>query len=104
MKGVFVGTSGWVYKSWAAEFYPKGLPAREHFNFYATQFNTVEINNTFYRLPTEEMVRGWNKKAPDGFVFAAKGSRFITQMKKLNVTPESIAIYFERIRLLREHL
>jgi uncharacterized protein YecE (DUF72 family) len=80
------------------------LPAAKHLEFYATQFPTVELNTTFYRLPSEQMVRGWHRRAPKGFVFAAKGSRFITQMKKLNVTSDSIAIYFERISPLKEHL
>jgi uncharacterized protein YecE (DUF72 family) len=104
MEGLFVGTSGWVYKGWAGTFYPKEVPAKEHLGFYASNFNTVEINASFYRLPTETMVRGWRERAPKGFIFAVKGSRFITHMKKLNAEPESIEIFFERATLLREHL
>ena len=81
MHRVFIGTSGWSYKSWDKTFYPREVPKARQFEFYATQFPTVEINATFYRLPSESMVRGWRDKAPPGFVFAVKGSRFITHMK-----------------------
>jgi len=104
MEELFVGTSGWVYKGWAESFYPAGLPAKEQFAFYSTQFRTVEINNTFYRLPTEKAVRTWRERAPEGFIYAVKGSRFITHMKKLNVEPKSIAIFFERVTPLEERL
>jgi len=100
----FIGTSGWVYKGWAGAFYPEGLSQRKHLEFYTSQFNTVEINATFYRLPVETGVRAWHETAPDDFLYAVKGSRFITQMKKLNVEPKSIAIFFERIAPLKEHL
>lgn len=104
MERLFVGTSGWVYKGWAGSFYPEGLPAREHLAFYASNFKTVEINASFYRLPSEAMARGWRERAPEGFIYAVKGSRFITHMKKLNVDRKSIDIFFERAALLKEHL
>jgi len=104
MGRIYIGTSGWVYKGWAGAFYPKELRPPEHFGYYAGHFPSVEINATFYRLPTENMVKGWHNKAPDDFIFAVKGSRFITQMKKLNVTADSISIFFERIKPLRKHL
>src|SRR5687768_12845420 len=104
MEGFYVGTSGWVYKGWAGTFYPDELPAREHLAFYAGYFNTVEINATFYRLPPQTMVHGWRERAPKGFVYAVKGSRFITHMKKLNVERKSIDIFFERAELLQRHL
>ena len=104
MGKLFVGTSGWVYKGWAGTFYPTSLPKSRQIEFYSTHFGSVEINNTFYRLPTERAVRGWRERAPDGFIYAVKGSRFITQMKKLNVTKKSIAIFFKRVAPLREHL
>src|ERR1041384_6862845 len=100
MQGVFVGTSGWVYKGWGGTFYPPGLKKTDELSYYATRFNTVEINATFYRLPSEKTVRGWHQRAPKDFVFALKGSRFITQMKKLNVERESIQVFFERAKLL----
>src|SRR5438045_7426899 len=104
MGTLFVGTSGWVYKGWAGSFYPRDLPARRQLEYYASQFKTVEINATFYRLPTEKAASAWHESAPPGFIYAVKGSRFITQMKKLNVEPGSIKIFFDRIRPLQEHL
>lgn len=104
MEGLYIGTSGWVYKGWAGAFYPKGMKATDQLPYYATHFPTVEINATFYRLPSENMVRGWHDKAPEAFLYAVKGSRFITQMKKLKVERESIQIFFDRITPLREHL
>src|SRR3954451_8885158 len=104
MGKLFVGTSGWVYKGWAGAFYPGDLPPRRQLEFYTTRFNTVEINATFYRLPIETGVRNWHDTAPAHFIYAVKGSRFITQMKKLNVEPKSIKIFFERIAPLKEHL
>src|ERR1051325_11736553 len=80
---VYIGTSGFTYKSWNAQFYPPELPNRLQLEFFATQFPTVEINTTFYRLPGEAMIRGWAKRPPKSFVYALKGSRFITHMKKL---------------------
>jgi uncharacterized protein YecE (DUF72 family) len=91
MRRVLVGTSGWVYKGWAGSFYPSSLKESGELEYYATRFNTVEINATFYRLPLETMVKGWYCRSPQDFVFAVKGSRFITQMKKLKVERESIA-------------
>jgi uncharacterized protein YecE (DUF72 family) len=104
MERLFVGTSGWIYKGWAGSFYPDDLAAGEHLAFYASHFNTVEINASFYRLPPETMARGWREKAPEGFVYAVKGSRFITHMKKLKVDRASIEIFFDRAGLLKEHL
>jgi uncharacterized protein YecE (DUF72 family) len=101
---VFIGTSGWSYKSWEKAFYPDEMPRRRHFEYYATQFNTVEINATFYRLPTLKMVRGWRDKAPEGFVFAAKGSRYITHMKKLANLDGALRKYFSRIKPLQKRL
>ncbi len=95
--GLFVGTSGWIYKHWAAAFYPTGIGRTRQLSYYAGRFNTVELNASFYRLPTLKAAQGWHDAVPGDFLFAVKGSRFITHMKKLNVTPESIAIFFERI-------
>jgi uncharacterized protein YecE (DUF72 family) len=72
MEALFVGTSGWIYKGWAGTFYPAGLEKNGELTCYATRFNTVEINATFYRLPSENMVRGWYRRSPAHFVFAVK--------------------------------
>ncbi len=97
-----VGTSGWIYKHWAKDFYPERVRAREHLLHYSTLFDSVEINGSFYRLPTLAGARGWYRAVPDDFVFAVKGSRFITHMKKLKVTKQSIAIFFRRIAPLKQ--
>src|ERR1041385_6406623 len=86
MRGVWIGTSGWVYKEWAGHFYPKGWPKKDVFSYYTRHFPTVEINATFYRLPTLSMVRGWRDRAPEDFVFAVKGSRYLTHIKRLRDT------------------
>jgi uncharacterized protein YecE (DUF72 family) len=103
MRGVWIGTSGWVYKHWAESFYPGDWPKKDEFQFYTQHFPTVEINATFYRLPSESMVKGWRMKAPDNFIFAVKGSRFITHMKRLIDPKQASVKYFQRIALLKEH-
>ena len=102
MSNVYIGTSGWSYKSWDKAFYPKVIPKSRQFEYYATQFPTVEINNTFYPLPTLNAVRGWRDKAPPGFVYAVKGSRFITHMKKLTKLDGAVTKYFDRITALKK--
>lgn len=104
MNRVYIGTSGWVYKGWQKTFYPESVPQKDHFQYYATQFPTVEINATFYRLPTLKMVRGWRDKAPEGFTFAVKGSRFITHIKKLENLDGALAKYFGRIKPLDQRV
>jgi uncharacterized protein YecE (DUF72 family) len=78
-----VGTSGWVYRPWRGAFYPVALRQKDWFQYYATQFDTAEINATFYRLPSQAAVAAWREAAPADFQFAWKASRFITQAKKL---------------------
>ena len=97
---VYIGTSGWVYKGWNKTFYPEDLPAKDQFRFYTTLFPTVEINATFYRLPTKNMVKGWRDRAPEGFVFAVKGSRFITHILKIQGVAHGVNRYFTRIKPL----
>jgi len=81
---IFIGTSGWHYKHWlGGVFYPPGTTGADMFEFYARHFNTVEINNSFYRLPTAKTFDAWRESSPRDFVFAVKASRFITHMKKL---------------------
>src|SRR5438270_11871871 len=76
---VIIGTSGFSYRDWrAGVFYPTKLPTREELAFFARHFRTVELNNPFYRLPSREVFENWREHTPDDFVFAVKGSRFIT--------------------------
>jgi uncharacterized protein YecE (DUF72 family) len=102
MDRLFVGTSGWDYKSWAGSFYPSGRGRVDHLEYYAGQFRSVEINASFYRLQRPDVVREWYHRSPSGFRFAVKGSRFITHMKRLNVEPHSIQVFFDRAQLLEE--
>jgi uncharacterized protein YecE (DUF72 family) len=83
VSNIHVGCSGWVYKHWRGIFYPEGLPQKRWFERYAEEFDTVEINASFYRLPLASTFEGWRDKAPPGFHYAVKVNRFITHMKKL---------------------
>jgi uncharacterized protein YecE (DUF72 family) len=78
-----VGTSGWHYPHWKRVFYPAGLKPDDWLAFYAQTFDTVEVNNSFYRLPSREVFEGWARTVPPGFAFAVKASRYITHNKKL---------------------
>ncbi|HTM47904.1 MAG TPA: DUF72 domain-containing protein [Bryobacteraceae bacterium] len=101
---VHVGTSGWHYPHWRGPFYPEKLPASKMLEFYARYFDTVELNNTFYRLPLESGLEPWRSTTPRGFQFAVKGSRFITHMKKLKDPEVAIGRFFERIDRLKPKL
>jgi uncharacterized protein YecE (DUF72 family) len=85
-----IGCSGWSYPHWRTVFYPEKMPAREHLAFYAQHFNTVELNNSFYRQPPRERFEAWREQAPPGFLFAVKGSRYVTHIKRLAVEKTSI--------------
>jgi uncharacterized protein YecE (DUF72 family) len=101
---VRIGCSGWSYPHWRKRFYPEKLPAREHFAFYAQHFDTVELNNSFYRQPPRERFVGWREQAPPGFLFAVKGSRYITHIKRLAVEQKSIDLVIDSARGLGEKL
>lgn len=85
-----IGTSGWVYPHWRGVFYPEGLPEAEWLDFYARHFHTVELNNSFYRLPSRAQFANWAAGSPAGFLFAVKASRYITHMKKLKSAAGSL--------------
>ncbi len=99
-----VGTSGWSYDHWEGKFYPHVLPKTKRLAFYAENFDTVEINSSFYHLPRETTFHGWREGTPDGFVFAVKGSRYITHVKKLVDVDEPIFNLAKRARHLKEKL
>lgn len=101
---IHIGTSGWHYPHWRGPFYPEKLPAARMLDFYTQQFDTVELNNTFYRLPPENAVQNWREQTPKGFCFAVKGSRFLTHMKKLKDSGTGITRFFERVDPLRTKL
>jgi uncharacterized protein YecE (DUF72 family) len=95
-----IGCSGWNYRHWRGAFYPDGLPVKRWFDHYAGVFDTVEINNSFYRLPTPETFARWRDQAPLGFRFAVKANRFLTQAKKLKDCAEPIARMMAPVREL----
>ncbi len=97
---VRVGCSGWHYKGWRGRVYPAELPAREWLREYANRFNTVEINNSFYRLPPEDTFAWWRTQVPRGFLFAVKASRFLTHIKRLRDPEEPLARLLDRAKAL----
>lgn len=101
---VHIGTSGWHYKHWIGSFYPQDISPTEMFRFYAEHFDTVEINNTFYRLPELTTFDNWRSKSPPNFRFAVKASRFITHMKKLKDPHTSMAKFFLAAERLEKKL
>lgn len=82
-KKIFIGTSGWSYEHWEGVFYPAGIKKPSWLDFYAEHFSTVEINNSFYRLPKKDTFRKWADITPEGFIFSVKASRYITHIKRL---------------------
>ncbi len=104
MARLLVGTSGFVYPHWRRIFYPEGLPSKRWLFWYAQIFATVELNNTFYRLPTKEAVDKWREGTPRGFVFAVKGSRFLTHMKRLTETGQGVTRFFDPVKRLGDKL
>jgi len=99
-----IGTSGWHYAHWEGLYYPEKLPKSKWFEYYARDFDTVEINNTFYQLPKQETFKNWHKQAPENFLYAVKANRFITHIKRLKGAEETLPRFFERAELLKENL
>jgi len=99
-----IGTSGWVYKHWQTIFYPTALKQSDWFAYYARQFDTVEINYSFYRLPSESVFSAWHAQAPSGFFYAVKFSRFLTHVKRLKDPEQPLRTFFERADHLAETL
>lgn len=97
---VFIGTSGWHYDSWRGPFFPEGLPRKQQLTYYATRFETAELNSVFYRTPTELAVKSWREQTGKDFVFAWKASKFITHWKRLTNSCTSLALLESRLKLL----
>ena len=97
---VRIGCSGWNYAHWREHFYPRGCPPARWLRFYARTFDTVEVNATFYRLPTRKAVAGWVEQSPDGFLFAVKASRYLTHIKRLTDLGQGIERFYERLEPL----
>jgi len=100
----FVGTSGWHYDWWRERFYPRDVAKPKWLEFYSRHFPTVELNNSFYRLPSENAFSTWRDTSPGGFVFSVKVSRFITHIKKLRDCEGPLATFLGRARILEDKL
>ena len=94
----YVGTSGWQYREWRTAVYPDGLPQRAWLSHLATRFSTVEVNNTFYRLPERTTFLKWSREVPPEFVFAVKMSRYVTHIRRLRDVSASVETFCDRAR------
>jgi uncharacterized protein YecE (DUF72 family) len=97
---VHIGCAGWVYPHWRELFYPKDVPQRAWLGYYTEHFDTVEINNTFYRLPKPAAVEGWVENSPPGFVFAVKVSRYMSHIKRLTMVEQGLKRFNEPLEAL----
>lgn len=101
---IHIGTSGWSYDHWREVFYPRGLAANQRLEYYRQFFRAVEINSSFYRLPTPTALEAWYGSVPAGFTFAVKASRYITHMKKLRDSRQAVKEFMSRVEVLRDKL
>jgi uncharacterized protein YecE (DUF72 family) len=101
---IYVGTSGYAYKEWKGKFYPEKISPKEMLRFYSGRFNTVEINNTFYRMPKESVLASWAEQVPGGFVFALKAPQVITHLKQLRNVSEETKYLFKTLSILDSKL
>ncbi len=99
---VYVGTSGWSYKEWKGSFYPEKLPAKDMLRFYGERFDTVEVNNTFYRMPKEDVIAGWTNDVPAHFKLVLKASQRITHIKRLKDVADSVDYFLKAAAALGE--
>lgn len=99
-----IGTSGWVYDDWKGRFYPADVGSEAMLPFYAQTFDTVEVNNTFYQLPSADSVDGWRERSPEGFLFAVKMNRYVTHRKNLLEPEEPVARFLDRVGRLDRKL
>lgn len=104
MGKLFLGTSGYSYQHWKGVFYPRDLAQARLLEFYCRHFATVELNVTFYHLPKQQVFAGWFQRTPPDFCFAAKGSRFITHIKKLKDCGQPLQVFKENAAALGEKL
>src|SRR5436190_17010709 len=100
-----IGISGWRYAAWRQRFYPPGLPQNHELGFASRQFNSIELNGSFYSLQDVSSWQRWYAETPEDFVFSVKGGRFITHMKKLKDVEKPLANFFAQgVLALREKL
>lgn len=101
---IYIGTSGWQYKHWRGTFYPDDIKVKDHFDYYQKYFDTVEINASFYRIPTKEIFAKWRDKANDDFIYVIKANRYITHYNKLRDTMETLDHFLSNALELKEKL
>ena len=101
---LWIGTSGWQYKHWRTRFYPERLPSTKWLTFYADSFQTVEINSSFYQLPSAAAVDRWRAAVPDDFVFCPKASRYLTHYRRLREPEEPVQLFMDRLGRLEDQL
>ena len=104
MAHAYVGTSGWNYREWRGIFFPEALGTKKWLSFYASRFDSVEINYTFYRLPSRESCQAWYKQTPADFRFAVKASRYITHIKRLRDSRKAWRGFLGRVGAMEEKL
>ena len=104
MQNLHLGTIGWSYNFWKGKFYPNKTAPKDYLAYYSTQFNTVEVDSTFYRIPTEPTVVNWKQQAPEGFLFSLKFPQMITHIKMLKDCQYETDVFLERVGLLGEKL
>ena len=104
LRKYYIGCSGWHYDHWRALYYPEGLPKSKWLQFYVKEFSTVELNNSFYHLPSEKAFVTWRESTPDNFLFAVKVSRFITHIKRLRNLDSAVENFLSRACLLQDKL
>lgn len=101
---VWIGTSGWQYRDWRGSFYPADLSQARWLDHYAERFETVEVNNAFYRLPEAQTFANWRRRTPDGFMVVVKASRYLTHVKRLKDSAEAVTRLMDRARHLGDKL
>lgn len=101
---IHVGTMGWSYSFWRGNFYPKGLSPKNFLEYYAKKFNTVEVNSTFYRIPSKQTVADWKMQTPEGFLFSVKFPQIITHIKMLKNCSKEVEVFLNHVSSLKEKL
>jgi len=103
-KKLYIGTSGWSYNHWKENFYPKDLKSKEWLHYYSSIFSTVEVNTTFYHLPSHATIQNWHDQVHKNFLFSLKASRYITHQKRLHDCKESLDIFYKIIKDLKSKM
>ncbi|CCB86138.1 putative uncharacterized protein [Parachlamydia acanthamoebae UV-7] len=103
-QSIHIGTSGWSYPHWKENFYPEEIKMKDWLNYYSSNFSTVEINSTFYRIPSISTVEKWTAQVPNNFLFSIKASQYITHRKRLHECEESLAYFYQTIRHFKEKM